>query len=230
MLVIASGVEIEGKGTGLLIALSNSLAKRWARSGPIFDGRGPPPLQPAGRLAVGPAARRRHAFTLGLPSMSADRLVTTKTYRVFLLLLATVPMAQLTRFRIGEKAYAVVGASSSLLAVVLLVLNGRRQLVGEDNNRPWTVVALLGVLLHLDGDGEDRGDLIRLLPVAVSIWPSRPSMGRRCMAGRQVRDGPTATIEPLGECDEDEDVDHNLTKGTSIRTPPVSLPAAAMKK
>ena len=46
-----------------------------------------------------------------------------------------------------QKAYAVVGAFFlPLLAVVLLVLNGRRQLVGADNNRPWTVVALLGVL------------------------------------------------------------------------------------
>ena len=93
----------------------------------------------------------------GLPPVPADRLVTTKTYRVFLLLLATVPMAQAgLGFASVQKAYAVLGAFFlPMLAVVLLVLNGRR-LLGADNNRPWTVVALLGVLFFFTWVGLEK--------------------------------------------------------------------------
>jgi hypothetical protein len=46
-----------------------------------------------------------------------------------------------------QKAYAILGAFFlPMLALALLVLNGRRLLVGAQNNRPWTVVSLLGIL------------------------------------------------------------------------------------
>ena len=152
MLVIASGVEIEGKGTGLLIALSEQLGEALGPFGAMIFLIGAWAAIVSSLLGVWQSVPLLFADATrslwGLPSMSADRLVTTKTYRVFLLLLATVPMAQAgLGFASVQKAYAVVGAFFlPLLAVVLLVLNGRRQLVGADNNRPWTVVALLGVL------------------------------------------------------------------------------------
>jgi hypothetical protein len=64
--------------------------------------------------------------------------------------LATVPMIGLfARFEQVQQAYAVIGASFiPLLAVVLLVLNGRSAWVGEaSRNRPVTVAVLVAILI-----------------------------------------------------------------------------------
>ena len=96
MLVIASGVEIEGKGTGLLIALSEQLGEALGPFGAMIFLIGAWAAIVSSLLGVWQSVPLLFADATrslwGLPSMSADRLVTTKTYRVFLLLLATVPM------------------------------------------------------------------------------------------------------------------------------------------
>jgi hypothetical protein len=70
-------------------------------------------------------------------------------YRVFLVVLALVPMIGLFfSFREVQKFYTVIGAYVfPLLAVTLLIFNGRTSWVGERfKNRPLTTVALVGVL------------------------------------------------------------------------------------
>lgn len=72
-------------------------------------------------------------------------------YQAYLYAIGTVPMLGLLAFNFQsmQKVYAVVGALFiPMLAVVLLVLNGRRELVGAENrNRWWTVAALVGALI-----------------------------------------------------------------------------------
>ena len=152
MLVIASGVEIEGKGTGLLLALSNQLHVALGPAGAIVFLVGAWAAIVSSLLGVWQSIPLLFADATrslwGLPPISADRLGSTWLYRGFLLVLATVPMLQAgIGFASVQKAYAMLGAFFlPMLALALLVLNGRRLLVGAQNNRPWTVVSLFGIL------------------------------------------------------------------------------------
>ena len=71
-------------------------------------------------------------------------------YRAYLIALATVPAAGLWfSFVSIQKAYSVLGAvSMPLLALALLVLNGRGDWVGRAfRNRPLTIAVLVAILL-----------------------------------------------------------------------------------
>ena len=152
MLVIASGIEIQGGGTGLLVALSKQLHAALGPVGAMIFLVGAWAAIVSSLLGVWQSIPLLFADATrslwGLPPVPAERLGTTRIYRVFLLLLATVPMLQAgLGFASVQKAYAVLGAFFlPMLAIVLLILNGRRALVGAQNNRPWTVVLLLCVL------------------------------------------------------------------------------------
>ncbi|MEE2907644.1 MAG: Nramp family divalent metal transporter [Planctomycetota bacterium] len=152
MLVIASGVEIEGRGTELLVKLSSRLHDT---------------LGPTGELIFLVGAWAAIASSLlgvwqSIPMLFTDawraawnqqRLTPTHmprtwTYRIFLLSLASMPMIQAGfGFAAVQRAYAMVGAFFlPLLAIVLLFLN-RRRFIRQASNRPWTDVALLAVLV-----------------------------------------------------------------------------------
>ena len=152
MLVIASGIEIEGRGTGLLVAISKQLHAALGPVGAMIFLVGAWAAIVSSLLGVWQSIPLLFADATrslwGLPPVPAERLGTTRIYRVFLLLLATVPMLQAgLGFASVQKAYAMLGAFFlPMLAIVLLILNGRRALVGAQNNRPWTVVLLLFVL------------------------------------------------------------------------------------
>ena len=81
--------------------------------------------------------------------LKAETITRSAAYRGYLFALALVPMLGLLGdFSQVQKVYAVFGALfMPLLALVLLVLNGRRAWVGEHRNRPVTVVILGGTLL-----------------------------------------------------------------------------------
>ena len=70
-------------------------------------------------------------------------------YRFYLFAIAIVPMLGLiVQFREIQKIYAIFGAAFiPMLAVLLLLLNGRRKWVGTSANRPATVLALAIILL-----------------------------------------------------------------------------------
>jgi Mn2+/Fe2+ NRAMP family transporter len=149
MVVIGSGIEVEGSGAGLLVDLGDRLG-----------------------LALGPAARA--IFLAGacaavlssllgvwqaVPYLFADFCqvaagragpVDTKgrAYRGFLAALATVPLCGLFfRFVAVQKVYAVVGAMfMPLLALALLWLNGRAAIVGARFRNRWWQSALLAAV------------------------------------------------------------------------------------
>ncbi len=152
MLVIASGIEVEGRGTGLLIALSGQLHTVLGPVGAVIFLIGAWAAIVSSLLGVWQSVPLLFTDAVrslwGLPHVSAERLGSTRIYRVFLLLLATVPMLQVgIGFAAVQKAYAVLGAFFlPMLAVVLLVLNGRSTLVGARRNSPWTVSLLICVL------------------------------------------------------------------------------------
>jgi hypothetical protein len=70
-------------------------------------------------------------------------------YRAYQLAIATVPILGLFfRFKEVQKFYAVVGALFiPMLALILLILNGRRAWVGALKNRGLTVAVLLITLI-----------------------------------------------------------------------------------
>jgi Mn2+/Fe2+ NRAMP family transporter len=149
MVVVGSGVEVGGSGAGLVVAL-------------------------AGRLGERLGATARALFLLGawsavftsllgvwqsVPYVFADvwrvarddpRAVSTSSrpYRLYLAGLALVPLLGLAlRFVLVQKLYAFVGALFlPLLALVLLLLNGRASWVGARFRNRWpATLALLAV-------------------------------------------------------------------------------------
>jgi Mn2+/Fe2+ NRAMP family transporter len=155
MVIVGSSVRVEGEGTQLIVNLSERLDAE---------------LGPAGRWmfligATGTVFSSMLGVWQSVPYLFADcyRLLQRRTgdalvmavdtrsrpYRVYLVLLAIVPMLGLFfSFREVQKIYTVSGALFfPLLALVLLVFNGRPSWVGREfRNRPATVAALVGIL------------------------------------------------------------------------------------
>ena len=155
MVIVGSSVPVEGEGTQLLVNLSDRLGVE---------------LGPAGRWlfligATGTVFSSMLGVWQSVPYLFADcwRLLRRRTavadraavdtraapYRIYLLLLAIVPMLGLFwSFREVQKIYTVTGALFfPLLALVLLIFNGRSNWVGRDfKNRPATVATLIAVL------------------------------------------------------------------------------------
>lgn len=152
MLVIANGVEIEGKGAGLLLSLAASIEHALGPSGRLVFLIGAWAAIASSLLGVWQSVPMLFADAMqclrGTPPVAIEDLPTTRTARGFLLALATIPLLQASiGFAAAQKAYAVYGAYFlPLLAVVLLALNGRVGLVGALRNRPWTTLALLALL------------------------------------------------------------------------------------
>jgi Mn2+/Fe2+ NRAMP family transporter len=91
-------------------------------------------------------------FTRRARGASVGAAVDTRStiYRGYLFALALVPMLGLWQnFVYVQRSYSLLGAIvMPLLALALLILNGRGDLVGRKyRNRPLTVVVLIGILL-----------------------------------------------------------------------------------
>ena len=155
MVIIGSTIEIEGRGASLLVRLSEQLVEPLGQAGKWLFLVGAAGAVFSSLLGVWQAVPYMFADTLGLlrkdGRASADAAIDTRSnaYRGYLLALAIVPMAGLFwRFQEIQKLYAVIGATIvPFLALVLLILNGRADWVGERfRNRPSTVVVLLATL------------------------------------------------------------------------------------
>jgi Mn2+/Fe2+ NRAMP family transporter len=156
MVIVGSNVVMQGSGAELLVDLSDRLdellgpAWKWlfliGTWGAVFSSL----------LGVWQAVPYLFADCWGLLGArrgAATRITVdtkAKPYRVYLLLLALIPMLGLFfSFREVQKLYTVTGAALfPVLALALLVFNGRSSWVGpEFRNRPATVAALLAVLV-----------------------------------------------------------------------------------
>jgi Mn2+/Fe2+ NRAMP family transporter len=154
MLIIGSSIEIEGTGSTLLVNLGESLREQLGPWGRVFFLIG----------AFGAIFSSLLGVWQALPYIFADccRLVSEKylpgkkvaidtrvlPYRAFLVYIATVPMIGLFRnFSEIQKIYTVAGALFlPFLALVLLLLNGRKDWVGELRNS-WLMSASIVVIL-----------------------------------------------------------------------------------
>ncbi|MHC5023243.1 MAG: Nramp family divalent metal transporter [Planctomycetota bacterium] len=163
MVAIASGLELDGTGSGLIVNLAAQIEQSLGAAGRWVFLVGAWAAVFSSLLGVWQAVPYIFAdywqMTMrgpgaGQPDEDADaasRAVNTRAwpYRVYLLALATVPIVQVGHpFREVQKYYAVMGAAFlPLLALVLLVMNGRRDWVGARfTNRPLTVAVLIAAL------------------------------------------------------------------------------------
>jgi len=157
MVIIGSTIEIEGRGAGLLVTLSDRLVENLGTAGRWVFLIGALGAVYSSLLGVWQAVPYLFADLWGIlrqsgqPVPSAENRVDTHSpaYRGYLAAMALLPMAGLFRgFGEVQKFYAVVGAwFFPFLALALLLLNGRAKWVGRDyRNRPLTIVVLLAVL------------------------------------------------------------------------------------
>lgn len=158
MVVIGSRVTLDGKGAQVAVVLADLLAGLLGEPGrylflvgfwaAVFSSllgvwQGVP------YLAADYFSRSR-----GL-KISADDLTRTPTYRYYLLGLALLPLGlQSFSLKQIQVAYAVLGAMfMPLLAVTLLLMNNRRDWVGEFRNNWLTNLVLVGTLLFFAYQG-----------------------------------------------------------------------------
>src|SRR5690606_38767676 len=155
MVIVGSSIVVEGEGTELLVRLSERLAEVMGPTGKWLFLAGTFGAVFSSVLGVWQAVpylfadcwallrRRRDAAPVAVDTAS-------KPYRIYLLLLAIVPLLGLfASFREVQKFYTVLGALFfPLLAIAVLVFNGRASWVGKRfRNGPLTVIALVGVLV-----------------------------------------------------------------------------------
>lgn len=159
MVIVGTSIQVEGEGTQLLVRLSNRLAEEFGEWGRILFLIGTFGTVFSSLLGVWQAVPYLFADCWQLMrgegrydtrNQSAFDTVDTrsKPYRIYLILLATIPMIGLfTSFREVQKLYTVIGALFfPVLAIALLIANGR-WVQPAFRNKPATVIALVGVLV-----------------------------------------------------------------------------------
>jgi Mn2+/Fe2+ NRAMP family transporter len=157
MVIIGSTIEIEGSGAGLLIALADSLEKPLGATGSWLFLIGAFCAIFSSLLGVWQAVPYLFADSWRLflrpmhqpLSQAAPTDITKSTpYRFYLFALAFIPMlGLLIGFKETQKLYAVTGALFvPLLAIALLILNGKREWMGDYTNRAFSIIVLLAAL------------------------------------------------------------------------------------
>jgi Mn2+/Fe2+ NRAMP family transporter len=153
MVLIASGTTVEGSGAGLVTTLANQLDATLGPLGRWIFLIGAWAAVFSSLLGVWQAVPYVFAdfFSLCMRPAKVREPVNTKSapYRVYLVALAVIPLFQVHQgFRDVQKYYAVIGAAFiPMLALALLMLNGRRELMGDRRNRPVTTIVLIATLI-----------------------------------------------------------------------------------
>jgi Mn2+/Fe2+ NRAMP family transporter len=151
MVIVGSTIQLEGEGTALLVTLADRLGEQLGPVGRWLFLVGTLGTVFSSLLGVWQAAPYLFAecWRLGIRREAAVVDTRAKPYRVFLVVLALVPMIGLfASFREVQKLYTVIGAYIfPTLALVLLVLNSRTTWVGRLKNHPTTMLALVSVLV-----------------------------------------------------------------------------------
>ncbi len=154
MVIVGSRVTVEGGGAELLVDLAAELETQLGSTGKWLFLIGTFGAVFSSLLGVWQAVPYLFADCWRLiqgrdPVSSRDTIDTRSApYRGYLVLLALVPMLGLFfSFRDVQLIYTVVGALFfPVLALGLLVFNGRARWVGKYRNRPLAIVALTSAL------------------------------------------------------------------------------------
>jgi Mn2+/Fe2+ NRAMP family transporter len=153
MVIIGSTIKIEGQGAGLLVTLAESLEKSLGFWGRWLFLIGAFSAIFSSLLGVWQAVPYLFAdiwslFIKRTDQTSSGNITKSMPYRVYLFAIAFLPMlGLLMSFKEVQKLYAVIGAMFfPLLAIALLILNGKGAWVGDFTNRPLTIVMLLATL------------------------------------------------------------------------------------
>jgi Mn2+/Fe2+ NRAMP family transporter len=153
MVMIGSTIKIEGQGAGLLITLADRLEEplglpgRWmfliGAFGAVFSS-----LLGVWQAVPYLFADIWRAFFKGYGRVETKVSTGSSLYRTYLIALALIPMAGLFMgFKEVQKLYAIIGAAFiPLVALALLILNGRRKWMGQYRSRPLTAVLLLATV------------------------------------------------------------------------------------
>jgi Mn2+/Fe2+ NRAMP family transporter len=155
MVIVGSTISIEGSGAKLLVTLSSRLEEVIGPVGKYLFLFGTLGAVFSSVLGVWQCVPYLFADCWGLlegREGTALQRVDTRSapYRSYLILIATVPMLGLfASFREVQIVYTFTGALFfPVLALALLIFNGRSVWVGRDfSNGPLTIVALVVVLL-----------------------------------------------------------------------------------
>ncbi len=156
MVIIGSTVSVEGKGSALLVTLSDRLAGPLGETGRWAFLFGAWAAIFSSLLGVWQAVPYLFADTWRLlqqrfTTAAIDNVVdtTSRPYRAYLCTIATVPAAGLFfSFREIQQLYAIAGAAFiPLLALALLVMNGRADWVGAQFRNRWPGVVVLTTAL-----------------------------------------------------------------------------------
>lgn len=155
MVIIGSTIHIEGDGTGLIIALANQLEDRLGHVGRWAFLLGAWGTVTCSLLGVWQSVPYLFADLWSLLRQESDQGaraavdVKAKPYRNYLYALAVIPAAGLCwNFAAIQQYYAIVGAAfMPLLALTLLILNGRRSMDVRYRNSVVTNLLLIAVLI-----------------------------------------------------------------------------------
>lgn len=161
MVVIASGLQLDGKGTTLILGLAGQLEERIGPAGRWLFLIGAWAAVFSSLLGVWQAVpyifadfwrlqlRQRRTPAAAQPTVEVH--TGSRPYRAYLLAIALLPLTQVgNSFREVQKYYAVLGAAFiPLLALVLLILNGRSRWIGERFRNGPAAFSLLAATLIL---------------------------------------------------------------------------------
>lgn len=157
MVIIGSSLPAEGRGAGLLVALSERLRNELGPTGGWLFLFGAFGAVFSSLLGVWQSVPYLFADcwrmrTRGPGHRSAPPIDTrSRPYRIYLLCLAVLPMTGLVfSFREMQKLYALTGLTFfPVLAIALLVFNGRSAWVGRAARNGWLATAGLASVLLL---------------------------------------------------------------------------------
>jgi len=152
MIIVGQTVKLEGEGTAMLVLLSDRLGEELGPVGKWLFLAGTFGTVFSSLLGVWQATPYLFAECWRLGVRRDPRPVDTRApaYRLFLIVLAVVPMIGLfSSFRDVQQIYTFVGAYIfPALALVLIVFNSRSKWVGQRfKNHPVTIGVLAGVLV-----------------------------------------------------------------------------------
>jgi Mn2+/Fe2+ NRAMP family transporter len=154
MVIIAAGMKLDARGTDLIVGLAAQLEQSLGAAGRWIFLAGVWAAVFSSLLGVWQAVPYIFADTWAMitarnqPRPTGQVSTTSRPYRGYLLAIAVIPLVHVAQpLREVQKYYAVIGAGFiPLLALVLLILNGRTAWVGRFRNRPLTVAILVATL------------------------------------------------------------------------------------